>query len=114
MTEYSHSFSKDLQWNNQSQLVEHDVPQFQGFAFVTNRGTCATQQAINVHLGLVVQMVDNAIQWINLYRVDSAIGFHNTYPIQRLNNRGLYNSFIKLQWKTSTKVKMLQHCLIHL
>ena len=43
MTEYSHSFSKDLQWNNQSQLMEHDVPQFQGFAFFMNGGTCATQ-----------------------------------------------------------------------
>ena len=39
MTEYSHSFSKDLQWNNQSQLMENDVPQFQGFAFVMNGGT---------------------------------------------------------------------------
>ena len=43
MTEYSHSFSKDLQWNNQSQLMEHDVPQFKGFAFVMNRATCAMQ-----------------------------------------------------------------------
>ena len=50
MTEYSHSFSKDLQWNNQSQLMEHDVPQFQGFAFVVNGGTCAMQRAMNVHL----------------------------------------------------------------
>ena len=75
MMEYSHSFSKDLQWNNQSQLMEHDVPQFQGFSFFMNRGTCATQRAINVPL---------------------------------------YNSFIELQWKTGTKVKMLQHCLIHL
>ena len=43
MTEYSHSFSRDLQWNNQLQLMKSDVPQFQGFAFVMNRGTCATQ-----------------------------------------------------------------------
>ena len=62
MTEYSHSFSKDLQWNNQ----------IQGFAFVMNGGTHATQRAMNVHL---------------------------------------YNTFIELQWKTHTKVKMLQHCL---
>ena len=76
MTEYSHSFSKDLQWNNQLQLIENDVPQFQGFAFVMNGGTHATQRAMNVHL---------------------------------------YNTFIELQWKTGTKVKMLQHvCLIHL
>ena len=39
MMECSHSFSKDLQWNNQSQLMEHGVPQFQGFAFVMNRAT---------------------------------------------------------------------------
>ena len=75
MTEYSHSFRKDLQWNNQSQLMERDVPQFQGFAFVMNRGTRAMQRAMNVHL---------------------------------------YNSFIELQWKTGTKVKMLQYCLIRL
>ena len=75
MTEYSHSFSKDLQWNNQSQLMEHDGPQFQRSAFVMNEGTCDTQWAINVHL---------------------------------------YNSFIEQWWKTGTKVKMLQHCVIHL
>ena len=50
MMEYSHSFSRDLQWNNQLQLMKSDVPQFQGFAFVMNRGTCATQRAMNVHL----------------------------------------------------------------
>ena len=50
MTEYSHSFSRDLQWNNQLQLMKSDVPQFQGFAFVMNRGTCAMQRAMNVHL----------------------------------------------------------------
>ena len=55
--------------------MEHDVPQFQEFAFVMNGGTCAMQRAMNVHL---------------------------------------YNSFIELQWKTGTKVKTLQHCLIHL
>ena len=69
MMEYSHSFSKDLQWNNQSQLMERDVPQFQGFAFVMNGATCAMQWAMNVHL---------------------------------------YNTFIKLQCKIGTKVKMLQ------
>ena len=31
MMEYSHSFSKDLHWNNQLQLMERDVPNFQGF-----------------------------------------------------------------------------------
>ena len=46
----------------------------------------------------VVQNVDSAIRWINLYPVDSAIGFPSTYLLdsdlssgyhyQRLNNRG--------------------------
>ena len=50
----------------------------------------------------VVQKVDNAIRWINLYPLDSAISFSNIYPldshwiviypldsaIQRLNNSG--------------------------
>ena len=46
----------------------------------------------------VVQRLDSAIHWINLYPVDSAISFPDTYPldsnfpvdsaIQRLNNRG--------------------------
>ena len=30
--------------------------------------------------GPVVQTVDDAIHWINLYLVDNAIGFPNTYP----------------------------------
>ena len=34
-----------------------------------------------VLLGLVVQEVDNAIHWINLYPVDRAIVFPNTYPL---------------------------------
>ena len=29
----------------------------------------------------VVQKADSANQWINLYPVDSAIGFPNTYPL---------------------------------
>ena len=29
----------------------------------------------------VVQKVDRAIQWINLYPVDNAIGFPNTHPL---------------------------------
>ena len=32
-------------------------------------------------LAPVVQKVDNAIHWINLYPVDSAISFPNTYPL---------------------------------
>ena len=29
----------------------------------------------------VVQKVDSAIRWINLYPEDSTIGFPNTYPL---------------------------------
>ena len=29
----------------------------------------------------VVQTLDSAIQWLNLYPVDGAIGFPNTYPL---------------------------------
>ena len=31
----------------------------------------------------VVQKVDCAIHWINLYSLDSAVGFPNTYPLDR-------------------------------
>ena len=34
-----------------------------------------------IYLAPVVQKVDNAIQWINLYSLDSAVGFPNTYPL---------------------------------
>ena len=30
---------------------------------------------------LVIQKVDNPIHWINLSPVDSAVGIHNTYPL---------------------------------
>ena len=30
---------------------------------------------------LVIQKVDNPIHWINLNPVDSAVGIHNTYPL---------------------------------
>ena len=30
--------------------------------------------------GPVVRKVDSAIQWINLYQEDNAVGFPNTYP----------------------------------
>ena len=40
----------------------------------------------------VVQKVDSAIHWINLYPVDNVIGFPNTYPLDSafhlLSNRG--------------------------
>ena len=33
------------------------------------------------HQAPVVQKVDCAIHWINLYSLDSAVGFPNTYPL---------------------------------
>ena len=30
---------------------------------------------------IVIYPMDSAIQWINIYAVDSAIGFPNTYPL---------------------------------
>ena len=38
-------------------------------------------KAKNMHQALVVQKVDSTIQWINLYPLDSAIGFPKTYPM---------------------------------
>ena len=35
----------------------------------------------NQGLAPVVQTLDKAIQWINIYPVDGAIGFPNTYPL---------------------------------
>jgi len=35
----------------------------------------------NSALGIVVQKVDGAIQWINLYPVDNATYFPHTYPL---------------------------------
>ena len=59
----------------------------------------AIQRLNNPGLGQVVQTSDSAIHRINLYTVDSATGFPNTYPldsnypmdsaIQRMNNPGL-------------------------
>ena len=56
----------------------------------------------DVELALVVQKVDNAINRINLYPLDSAIGFPNIYHwiviypvdsvIHLLNRRGLADS----------------------
>jgi len=34
-----------------------------------------------LQLAPVVQKVDNAIHWINLYPLNGAIGFPNTYPL---------------------------------
>ena len=35
----------------------------------------------NTYQAPVVQKMASAIRWINLYPVDSAIGFPNTYPL---------------------------------
>ena len=35
------------------------------------------------HLDLVVQKMDNAIQWINHYPVDSVVCFANSYSLDR-------------------------------
>jgi len=53
-------------------------------------------------LASVVQKVDNTIHRLNLYPVDNANGFPNTYPldsdsaIQCLNNRDLANKSVCL------------------
>ena len=55
-----------------------------------------------VYLAPVAQKVDNAINQINLYSLDSAIGFPNTYlldsdsAIQLLNNWGLDINLLNL------------------
>jgi len=61
---------------------------------ITENGTCQFSEMINLQLSKhpqltggtfqapVVQKVENAIQWINLYPMDSAIGFPNTYPLE--------------------------------
>ena len=48
-------------------------------------------------LAPVVQKVDNTIRWINLYPVDSAIGFPKTYPLDRdLSSGQRYQPFEQL------------------
>ena len=48
MMEWSHSFSKDLQWINKLQLIVCDVPELQKIVIVLGGATCAMQQAMNV------------------------------------------------------------------
>ena len=59
--------------------------------FYCTRGQCAP--AINwLTSGPFVQKVDNAIYRINLYPLDSAIGFPNTYPLHRsIRSKALCN-----------------------
>ena len=45
-----------------------------------NRSIMVHTQNPGTHLAPAVQKVDNAIHRINLYPLDSAIGFPNTYP----------------------------------
>ena len=35
----------------------------------------------NCDLAPVVQKVDGTIHWLNLYVLENAISFHNTYPL---------------------------------
>ena len=49
------------------------IPNFPSFGWVESK-TPADD------LVPVVQKVDSGIRWINLYLVDNAIGFPNTYP----------------------------------
>ena len=62
------------------------------YSYKTERGSTDIKQwlrnydNINIQykrLAPVVQKVDSAIRWINLYSVDNAIGFPNTYPLDR-------------------------------
>ena len=49
---------------------------------------------IAIYLAPVVQKVDNTIHRINLYPLDSAIGFPNTYPLDSdLSSGQSYPSF---------------------
>ena len=51
--------------------------------------SCFCVTCKNTHaLGAVVQKVDNATQWTNLYPVDRAIGFPNTYPLDNDSSDG--------------------------
>ena len=47
-----------------------------------------------IHLAPVVQKIDSAIHWINLYPVDNAIGFPNPYML---------DSLIFIQWIVLSK-----------
>ena len=43
--------------------------------------TKAAEQYLSIVLGPVDQKVDNITHWIDLYPLDSAIVFPNTYPL---------------------------------
>ena len=52
-------------------------------AWKRTKGEGAFRNSLYHDLAPVVQKVDSAIQRINLYPEDSAIGFPNTYPLDR-------------------------------
>ena len=43
--------------------------------------TKAAEQYLSLVQDPVDQKVDHVVKWINLYPMDSAIGFPNTYPV---------------------------------
>ena len=53
---------------------------------------------IEIYLAPVVQNVDNAIHWINVYPLNSAICFPNTYPLESdLSSGQRYPMFQRLE-----------------
>ena len=59
------------------------IPQFKKVVFLVEGETfnlCEKKIGDKVQAP-VVQRVDSAIHWINLYPVDNPIGFPNTYPL---------------------------------
>ena len=76
--------------------------------------TKAAEQYLSLVQDPVDQKVDHVVKWINLYPVDSAIGFPNTYlvdsdlsvdnAIQRLNYWGLITN---RQFCLKTKLSVL-------
>ena len=65
--------------------------------FKQNRGKCEQGLVGAVLLALVVQKVDNAIYRISHYRLDSAVGFPNTYLLDKdLSSEQRYSTFKQL------------------
>ena len=67
----------------------------------------------------VVQNVDSAIQWINLYPVDIAIGFPNTYPLDSDIRWIVLSSFwttgawwiaLSIYWTTGASKNIMTPC----
>ena len=65
--------------------------------FKQNRGKCGQGLVGAVLLAPVVQKVDNAIYRISHYRLDSAVGFPNTYLLDKdLSSEQRYSTFKQL------------------